>query len=118
MDVFSRHPRKILDPEKLSALSPVYEVQSIDSARLACKILQNKALPKTRAAIVSRAELCRAPCFSSFWTATLKILISKSLDGGDPGFPLQNIEGLRLTGKILPNKYLAQDAKIAATPFG
>ena len=36
-----------------------------------------------------------------FRTATLKILISKNLDGTDLGFASQNLERLRLTRKIL-----------------
>jgi len=46
---------------------------------------------------------------SSFFRATtLKILISKNLDGTDLGFASQNLERLRLTRKILRNKDLAR----------
>ena len=58
-----------------------------------------------------------------FRTATLKILISKNLDGADPGWPPQNLERLRLTRKILRNKDLGLNPvilalEIDATPLG
>ncbi len=55
----------------------------------------------------------------NFRIARVKILISKSLSGGDLCLSSQNLEPERLTHKILRNKYLALEAwEIAATPFG
>jgi hypothetical protein len=57
--------------------------------------------------------------FCVFRSATLKILISKNLDGADPGLPLQNLEtSLRLTRELLRNKSKVLALEIAATPLG
>jgi len=57
----------------------------------------------------------------SFSAATLKILISKNLEGGDPVLRPQNLERLGLIRKIVRNKHLGLrllPLEIAATPFG
>lgn len=74
--------RKILDPEDLLARARFCGLQNIDSAGLTCKILRNKDLALIGCGL-GFGGLPGQSSFLFFRTATLKILISKNLDGID-----------------------------------
>ncbi len=114
---FSRPICKILNSHELLAESPGSRLQNIDSAGLASKILQTMDLDPLKCKL-DLGSYRGVPRFCVFRTATLKILISKNLDGTDLYGLWQNLEPLRLTRKILRNTYLAQRCEIGATPFG